>query len=162
MVTSESPVRILKRDAPFENGPILTLTNPASTTHGSGPILTKEEKEKRAKEEQWILEHMRALTRDNPGLGFQDMFWDGPTTSRPPNKTVGLHQNSASDLTKKKKIVPVMPCSLMDRGDCSLTHILIKLGCHNPNLLPITNEYFLLELRKKRICHHDEGPYQRI
>lgn len=97
MVTSESPVRILKRDAPFENGPILTLTNPASTTHGSGPILTKEEKEKRAKEEQWILEHMRALTRDNPGLGFQDMFWDGPTTARPPNKTVGLHQNSASD-----------------------------------------------------------------
>lgn len=55
--------------------PLLSLNKPASTNQGSGPILSQEEKERRAQEEKRILERMRALTKNNPGLGFEDMFW---------------------------------------------------------------------------------------
>lgn len=70
----ESPLRILKREPPYEGGPILTPIQPEDAQHASGPIMNHEEKERKAKEERLILERMRTLTKANPSLVFEDMF----------------------------------------------------------------------------------------
>lgn len=43
------PIRILKRDAPFDGGPSLSINKSASSNLGSGPVLSQEEKDKKSK-----------------------------------------------------------------------------------------------------------------
>lgn len=97
VTTNATLVRILKRDAPLDSGPTPAANKPTPTVQSSGPILTLiEGKEERAQEERRILERMRALTKSNPGLGFEDMFWDGSSTTRPPNKRLEpVHVNES-------------------------------------------------------------------
>lgn len=59
-----------------------------------GAILFDEDKERRAKEEKLMLERMRALTMANPGLGFENMFWEGQSSTRPPDRYATVRQSS--------------------------------------------------------------------
>lgn len=44
-----------------------------------------------------MLKRMRVLIKNNPGLGFEDMFWNGSSTSRPPDRHEGRTHSQASD-----------------------------------------------------------------
>lgn len=74
------PIRILKRDAdaPFDGGPSLSINKSASSNLGSGPVLSQEEKDKKSKGGKMDVETYEGFEiKNNPGLGFEDMFGMG-------------------------------------------------------------------------------------
>lgn len=77
----ENRIRILKCDTPMDRGPILT---PVAQADREG--LTEEEKEKKAREERLILDKMIWLSKAYPGVGLDNIFGGGPSSSRPPDQ----------------------------------------------------------------------------
>lgn len=83
--TNESMIRILKRDTPSYSGPILTPVYPPPDQVVGGPAPSHEDKQRMVKEEQLMLDRMRALTKANSGVGLEGMLWTGPSPTRPPD-----------------------------------------------------------------------------
>lgn len=92
----------MKRDFPSHRGPILTHVQPAPSQEGSGSALTQEDRERKTKEEQLVLEGMRALTTSNSSLGFDEMFWASSSTSRPPDGQLASLHHQTNDAMQQE------------------------------------------------------------